>query len=74
MFHPELLPPGGNQSVQELKKWWQRRAVPVTQEGIERYLTQIQKTNQEYLTENLGLSMATITGSARKDGNFGGMN
>lgn len=58
MFQPELLPPGGNQSVQELKKWWQRRAVPVTQEGIGRYLTQIQKTNQEYLTENLGLSMA----------------
>ena len=25
----ELLPLGGNQSQQELKKWWDRRAVPV---------------------------------------------
>lgn len=57
VYHHELLPPGGNQSVQELKKWWQRRAVPMTQEGIGNYLLGIDKTNQEYLTENLGLSM-----------------
>ena len=57
IFDERLLPLGGNLSVQELKKWWQRRAVPVTQVGIVSFLQKIDKTNTEFLTDNLGLSM-----------------
>ena len=57
IFDERLLPLGGNLSVQELKKWWQRRAVPVTQAGIVSFLQKIDKTNTEFLTDNLGLSM-----------------
>ena len=52
-----MLPLGGNLSAQELKKWWQRRAVPVTQAGIVSFLQKIDKTNTEFLADNLGLSM-----------------
>lgn len=57
IFDEKLLPLGGNLSVQELKKWWQRRAVPVTQTGIVTFLQKIDKTNTEFLTDNFGLSM-----------------
>ncbi len=57
VFEELLLPLGGNLSVQELKKWWQRRAVPVTQAGIISFLQKIDKTNTEFLTDNFGLSM-----------------
>ncbi len=57
IFDEKLLPLGGNLSVQELKKWWQRRAVPVTQAGIVTFLQKIDKTNTEFLTDNFGLSM-----------------
>ncbi len=30
----ELLPPGGSIDAQTLRKWWQRRAVPVNQGEI----------------------------------------
>lgn len=57
VFEELLLPLGGNLSVQELKKWWQRRAVPVTQAGIISFLQKIDKSNTEFLTDNFGLSM-----------------
>ena len=54
----ELLPLGGNQSQQELKKWWDRRAVPVDQGNIKRILEQNGIFNaQSYLLRNLGISL-----------------
>ena len=54
----KLLPPGGNQSPQELKKWWNRRAVPVSQGNMRQILRQNHIFNtQNYLLKNLGVSM-----------------
>ena len=54
----ELLPLGGALDVQMLRKWWQRRAVPVGQGKIQRILEQMGITTpQEYLVKNLGLSL-----------------
>lgn len=54
----ELLPLGGYIDTQMLRKWWQRRAVPMSQGKIERILEQIGITTpQEYLVKNLGLSL-----------------
>ncbi len=54
----ELLPLGGVLDVQMLRKWWQRRAVPVGQGKIQRILEQMGITTpQEYLVKNLGLSL-----------------
>ena len=56
--HPELLPLGGSIDSAMLKKWWQRRAVPVGQGKIQRILEQMGiATPQEYLVKNLGLSL-----------------
>lgn len=56
--NPELLPLGGNIDSAMLKKWWQRRAVPVGQGKIQRILEQMGvATPQEYLVKNLGLSL-----------------
>ena len=55
---PEFLPLGGNIDAATLKKWWQRRAVPVGQGKIQRILEQLGiATPQEYLVKNLGLSL-----------------
>ena len=55
---PELLPPGGNIDAQMLRKWWQRRAVPLSQGRIRQILEQMGVTTpQEYLVKNLGLSL-----------------
>lgn len=55
---PELLPLGGSIDSAMLKKWWQRRAVPVGQGKIQRILEQMGiATPQEYLVKNLGLSL-----------------
>ena len=35
---PELLPPGGRVDAAMLRKWWLRRAVPVSQGKIQRIL------------------------------------
>lgn len=57
-LNPELLPLGGSIDSAMLKKWWQRRAVPVGQGKIQRILEQIGITTpQEYLVRNLGLSL-----------------
>lgn len=55
----ELLPPGGNLSANDLKKWWDRRAVPVKQGDIENILKNHSiPTTQQYLFRNLGLSLS----------------
>ncbi len=55
---PELLPLGGNIDAATLRKWWQRRAVPVSQGKIQHILNQLGITTpQEYLVKNLGLSL-----------------
>ena len=54
----ELLPLGGRKSPDELRSWWQRRAVPVSQGIVQRFLEQIGlPTPQAYLVRNLGLSL-----------------
>ena len=56
--NPELLPLGGCIDSATLKKWWQRRAVPIGQGKIQRILEQLRITTpQEYLVRNLGLSL-----------------
>lgn len=56
--HPELLPLGGCIDSAMLKKWWQRRAVPIGQGKIQHILEQFGITTpQEYLAKNLGLSL-----------------
>lgn len=56
---PELLPLGGRKSPDELRGWWQRRAVPVSQGIVQRYLEQMGlPTPQAYLVRNLGLSLS----------------
>jgi len=56
--NPELLPLGGSVDSAMLKKWWQRRAVPVGQGKIQRILEQMGiATPLEYLVKNLGLSL-----------------
>lgn len=55
---PELLPPGGSIDAATLRKWWQRRAVPIGQGKIRHILEEIGiATPQEYLVKNLGLSL-----------------
>lgn len=57
-INPELLPLGGCMNSAMLKKWWQRRAVPISQGKIQRILEQLNiVTPQEYLVKNLGLSL-----------------
>lgn len=54
----ELLPVGGSIDVDMLRKWWQRRAVPISQGKIRRILEQLGiPTPQNYLVKNLGLSL-----------------
>lgn len=56
--NPELLPLGGSIDSAMLKKWWQRRAVPVGQGKIQRILEHMGiATPQKYLVKNLGLSL-----------------
>lgn len=57
VFNENLLPLGGNQSATALKTWWARRAVPTTQAHVKRLLEKMNKTNQAFLADNLGLSM-----------------
>ncbi len=55
---PELLPLGGFIDADALRKWWQRRAVPISQGNIQRILEHLEITTpQEYLVRNLGLSL-----------------
>ena len=57
--NPELLPLGGSQGTDSLRKWWLRRAVPISQGNIAALLQQegIPST-QSLLVRNLGLSLS----------------
>jgi len=55
----ELLPLGANLSVTDLKNWWIRRAVPLSQGKMKRLLQENQvPTSQNYLLLNLGVSLS----------------
>ena len=55
----ELLPLGGNLSPEDLKKWWERRAVPLKQGNMKQLLNANNiATPQNYLLQNLGLSLS----------------
>ncbi len=57
--NPELLPPAGMKGPDMLRRWWQRRAVPITQGRIRFLLREMGlATPQEYLVKNLGLSLS----------------
>ncbi len=54
----ELLPLGGKHSQSDLKKWWERRAVPLSQGNMERILINHNiPTTTNFLLRNLGLSL-----------------
>lgn len=57
--NPELLPLAGSQGADSLRKWWLRRAVPISQGNIAALLQQegIPST-QSLLVRNLGLSLS----------------
>lgn len=57
--NPELLPLGGSQGADSLRKWWLRRAVPISQGNNAALLQQegIPST-QSLLMRNLGLSLS----------------
>lgn len=68
---PELLPLGGNIDSAMLRKWWQRRAVPVSQGNIRRILERIGITTHTYLEQNLGLSLTDHYWIKPLDAHFG---
>lgn len=54
----DLMPLGGRQSQEYLKRWWQRRAVPINQGNIRMHLLENHiPTPQNLLLSNLGLSL-----------------
>ena len=57
--NPELLPLGGSQGADSLRKWWLRRAVPISQDNVAALLQQegIPST-PNLLVRNLGLSLS----------------
>lgn len=55
---PELLPLGGQLSRQELVKWWNRRAVPLTRKGMGDVLLKLNlQSVGSLLVSNLALSL-----------------
>ena len=57
--NPELLPLGGSQGADSLRKWWLRRAVPISQGNIAALLQQEDiPSTQSLLVRNLGLSLS----------------
>ncbi len=55
----ELLPLGGAIDADMLRKWWQRRAVPVRQGNMAHILERLgMATPQSYLVQNLALSLS----------------
>ena len=58
IVEPVLIPPQGKLSIQALRKWWEYRAVPITQEGVHELLQKAGVlTPSEFLYKSLGLSM-----------------
>lgn len=57
--NPELLPLGGSQGADSLRKWWLRRAVPISQGNIAALLQwEGIPSTQSLLVRNLGLSLS----------------
>ena len=57
--NPELLPLGGSQGADSLRKWWLRRAVPISQGNVAALLQQEDiPSTQSLLVQNLGLSLS----------------
>ena len=57
--NPKLLPLGGSQGADSLRKWWLRRAVPISQGGIAALLQRERiPSTQSLLVRNLGLSLS----------------
>ena len=57
--NPELLPLGGRLGADSLRKWWLRRAVPISQGGIAAFLQRERiPSTQSLLVRNLGLSLS----------------
>lgn len=55
---PELLPLGGRLSEKELRKWWNRRAIPSGRIGVETLLSQFKMQSVgSLLVRNLALSL-----------------
>ena len=65
--NPELLPLGGSQGTDSLRKWWLRRAVPISQGNIAALLQQegIPST-QSLLVRNLGQSVRPLLDQAER--------
>lgn len=58
VLQTELLPPGGNLSAEELRKWWMRRAVPQFRGNIGAVLREMGAANtQSLLLQNLGIGL-----------------
>lgn len=57
-------------SNSELKKWWNERAVPITQKGMREYLLNKGIQPVSYLTQNLGLSLTDCYWICPTDKNF----
>ncbi len=57
--NPELLPPGGSTDADALRRWWLRRAMPMSRDRIRVLLSNLGITSShEYLVKNLGLSLS----------------
>ncbi len=57
--NPELLPLGGSAGADALRRWWLRRAVPMSRDRIRALLSHLGLTSaHEYLVKNLGLSLS----------------
>ncbi len=57
--NPELLPLGGSIDADAFRRWWLRRAVPMSRDRIRAFLLRLNITSgHEYLVKNLGLSLS----------------
>ena len=55
---PELAPLHDPKNQNWLKDWWNKRSIPVSQDGVKKMLEKKGfSTSEEYLTHNLGLSL-----------------
>lgn len=55
----ELLPPGGNLSTEDLRRWWMRRAVPQLRGNIKKVLEESGAVNtHSLLLKNMGISLS----------------
>lgn len=59
IVNQELLPPGGNLSIEDLRRWWMRRAVPQLRGNIQKVLEESGVVNtQSLLLKNFGISLS----------------